>query len=363
MQTPDVAAILDAFNLCGDLAGVTKINDGHINETLSLHMKSAPHARYILQRINDTVFPHPDQLMDNFVRVTHFIRKKLQALGEDPERGTIHLVRTRQDNRPYHVDRLGRLWRLFPAAAHTVAVSRPEKPEQMYEAGRGFGRFQALLSDFPATELYEVIPSFHDTAKRVDAFEKAVSEDPQGRAASAAAEIDFVRAHADDAPLIQNLLEQGKIPTRVTHNDTKINNVLLDATSYEAVCVIDLDTVMPGSLLYDFGDAIRSGANTAEEDEPDLSRVCLDIALYEAYAKGFLQEMRDITPLEKSLLPFAARIITYECGTRFLTDYLLGDVYFRTHRPQQNLERARTQFQLVKEMLALEPQMHALINT
>lgn len=362
MQSPDVAAIVAAFDLPGQIAEAKPVTDGHINETVSVMLQGTPQVRYILQRINNTVFPHPDQLMDNYVRVTRFIRKKLQDLGEDAERGTIHLVRTRAGRKPYHLDDQGKYWRLFPAAPHTVTLMRPEKPAQMYEAGRGFGRFQWLLSDFPARELYEVIPGFHDTAMRVAAFEKAVAEDPEGRAAGVATEIAFVRAHAADASRILNLLESGELPTRVTHNDTKINNVLLDATTYEAVCVIDLDTVMPGSLLYDFGDAIRSGTNTADEDEADLSKVHLDLALYEAYARGFLQEMQDITPLEKELLPFSARLLTYECGTRFLTDYLLGDAYFRISRPTQNLDRARTQFRLVAEMIEREAEIRRMLE-
>lgn len=359
MQSPDVASIVAAFDLPGQIAEAETVTDGHINDTVSLVLQGNPQSRYILQRINTTVFPHPDQLMENYVRVTRFIRKKLQAMGEDAERGTIHLVRTRQGGKPYYRDERGRYWRLFPAAPHTITLMRPEKPEQMYEAGRGFGRFQWLLSDFQAKELYEVIPGFHDTAKRVEAFEQAVAQDPEGRAAGVATEIAFVRAHAKDAPRIQDLLESGELPTRATHNDTKINNVLLDATTFEAVCVIDLDTVMPGSLLYDFGDAIRSGTNTAEEDEVDLSKVHFDMALYEAYTRGFLKEMHDITPLERTLMPFAAKLLTYECGTRFLTDYLLGDAYFRIHRQGQNLDRARTQFRLMEEMLAYEPQMSA----
>lgn len=325
---------------------VEPYGNGHINDTYIAD--SEP--RYILQRINHAIFKNPDQVMSNIVGVTEFLREKIIAAGGDPERETLRVIKTvNGDN--YYKTSDGNYFRMYNYVENAVSYEMVESPEQFCQAARAFGRFQNMLADYPAEKLYDTIPFFHDTVKRFGDFEKAVADDLAGRRASVQKEIDFVLARKADAAVILDAIAAGKVPVRVTHNDTKLNNVMLDATTGEGVCVIDLDTVMPGSLLYDYGDALRFGASSGAEDEVDLDKIYFDLELFEAFTKGFLGEVRDkLTPTEIELLPFSAKLLTYECGMRFLGDYLSGDTYFKIHREHHNLDRARTQFKLVADI-------------
>ncbi len=345
------------FAVGQEIRGIVQHNVGHINQTYIVTLGDGQ--RVILQRINTQVFPEAVELVRNIALVTEFLRGKLVAQGGDPQRETLTLLPA-PDGKPFYMDATGGLWRAFPFIEGTTSVMRVADASQLYQAGRAFGRFQNLLSDFPAGQLFPVIPHFHDTGMRYAALDRAVAEDALGRAQDVAAEIAFARARAGEAGVLQALLDSGELPLRVTHNDTKINNVLMDVRTGEAVCVVDLDTVMPGAMLFDFGDAIRSGCNTADEDERDLDAVRFSLDFYRAFARGFLEQTSaTMTDREKKLLAFSARMLTYECGIRFLTDHLQGDVYFHIERPGQNLDRARTQFKLVAEM---ERQQQAMLD-
>ena len=318
-------------------------------------------SRAILQRINRKVFPDIPALMENVAGVTAFLRRVVSREGGDPGRECLRLIPA-LDGGSYAVDSEGEYWRVYAFVEHTATLQTAETPEQLHSAGVAFGRFQRRLDGYPAATLHEIIPRFHDTASRYEDFERAVAEDRMGRAASAAEEIAFVRARRGEAGRLVSLLERGELPLRVTHNDTKLNNVLLDEKTFAPMCVIDLDTVMPGLSLYDFGDSIRFGASTAAEDETDLSRVSCDLNLFESYTRGFLSECGALlTDAERELLPFGAKMMTYECGMRFLADYLAGDTYFRIHRPAHNLDRCRTQFKLVADMEVKTAEMNAAV--
>ncbi|MCL2544282.1 MAG: aminoglycoside phosphotransferase family protein [Clostridia bacterium] len=342
------------------IASVLRNEDGHINDTFIVEIIGGDTRRFIMQRVNDRVFTDPQALMRNMTMVTEYLRERVKEQGGDVDREVLTLWRT-AEGKVLHRACDGGLWRAFTFVEGALTVQRVTCAEQLYEAGSAFGRFQNLLSEFAARELAPVIPDFHNTRARFAALEAAIQGNPLDRAAGVRAEIDFALARRQDARVLQDLLDAHQLPLRVTHNDTKINNVMLDADTGHAVCVIDLDTVMPGSMLFDFGDAIRSGVNTADEDETDLSRVRVDLDYYRAFARGFLEQTgSSMTELERELLPFAAKMMTYECGIRFLTDHLLGDAYFRIHRPGHNLDRARTQFKLVAEMERLEPELRRI---
>ncbi|MDR3051119.1 MAG: aminoglycoside phosphotransferase family protein [Oscillospiraceae bacterium] len=331
------------------ILGIHRNDAGHINDTYALTL-AAPAGRIILQRVNTTVFTQPVQLMENMVRITDFLRRRLAEAGGDPDRETLRPLPD-ADGGYLYWDADGAPWRAFPYIEGTVTHQRVTDAAQLYEAGCAFGRFQCLLDGFPAGVLHEVIPRFHDTARRCRALQDAEAADPIGRAASVRRELAFAGERFASAGLLQTLLDTGELPLRVTHNDTKINNVLMDKDTGHAVCVIDLDIVMPGSLLFDFGDAIRSGVNTADEDERDLDRVRMDADCYRAFTQGFLRHIAGhLTPRERALLPVAARLMTYECGVRFLTDHINGDTYFHISRPGHNLDRARTQFHLLAQL-------------
>lgn len=321
--------------------------EGHINDTFLAEMGSG---KYILQRINHHVFQDPEKLMENIVRVTEYLHNKIANRGGCPERETLIVIKTVNGKNLYCTED-GDYFRMYRFVENSKTYQAVENPEQFYESGKAFGRFQNDLADFPAGKLYDTIENFHHTANRFEKFLEAVEEDRAGRKASVESEIDFVLSRKNDTKVIVDLIEKGEIPVRVTHNDTKLNNILFDNETDKALCVIDLDTVMPGSMLYDFGDAIRFGASTAAEDECCLEKVTCSLPLFEAFTKGFLEELKQsITPKEKELLPFSAKLITLECGMRFLTDYLNGDTYFKIHRPGHNLDRCRTQFRLVTDM-------------
>ncbi len=338
-------------------SSISNYGNGHINST---YCTETP--KYILQRINNNVFKDPYKLMENIDNVTKFIRKKIEAAGGNPDRETLTVMKTKTGEDLYKYDD-DNYFRVYKFIGDTKTVEDDKTYNDLYNAGIGFGRFQRMLDDFPAEILHETIVDFHHTPKRVEALKQAIKEDKAGRAAEVKEEIDFALQCAEFADTVTNKIESGEIPVRVTHNDTKINNILFDAVTGEAVAVIDLDTVMPGSVLYDFGDTLRMGASTAAEDEVDLSKVNFDIKAFEMFAKGFLQETKDtLNETEISLLPFSAKLLTYECGIRFLTDYLNGDTYFKIHRPNHNIDRARNQFKLVRDMAENEEKMTAVIN-
>ena len=324
---------------------------GHINTTYCLYYdrESRPPMRVILQKINTGIFRDPDGLMRNISLVTEHIRQK-NATSPDVDRCTLTVIPT-VDGKDYYRHENGDCYRAYVFVENSFSLQQVENAVQFESLAATFGEFQNQLADFDASKLVESIPNFHNTAKRYEAFEQAVKDNLAGRADTVKDEIAFARARKDDASLLVKELEAGNLPLRVTHNDTKLNNVLYDADSQKAVCVIDLDTVMPGLVHYDFGDSIRFGASTAAEDEKDLSKVEMDLNLFEAYARGFLASCgKALTEKEIAYLPFSAKLMTYECGIRFLSDYLNGDTYFKIHYPDQNLDRCRTQFKLVADM-------------
>lgn len=334
---------------------------GHINDTFAVYAADGSR-RFIMQRIATDTFKDPAGLMDNICGVTEFLRKKIVARGGDPERETLNVIRTR-DGKAYFTDSDGGAWRAYTFVEDTICLQKVENEKDFYTVAETFGNFQKLLADYPAATLHETIARFHDTPNRYANFEKALAADSMGRAKDVAEEIAFVQAHEADCHVLKDLLDAGKLPLRVTHNDTKLNNVLIDKDTGKGICVIDLDTVMPGLSLHDFGDSIRFGANDCDEDEPDQNKVHFSLHLYDVFTKGFLCANGDaMTDLEKDCLPWGAKLMTLECGMRFLTDYLEGDHYFHIQRPGQNLDRARTQFTLVKGMEAEWNGMKAVVE-
>lgn len=351
------------FQYEGRLIKDIPFGNGHINDTflLTFEVRRMGHLNVILQRMNKRVFANPVQLMDNIMGVTGYLREKIAESGGNPERETLTIIPA-TDGKPYYQDSFGDYWRSYIFITDATSFDQVERPEQFYQSGLAFGRFQRLLADYPADTLYEVVKGFHDTKARFEVFKKAVEEDVAGRAAGAADEIRFVLEREELAGYLGECQRRGEIPIRVTHNDTKLNNVMLDNRTGKGICVIDLDTVMPGLAVNDFGDSIRFGASTAAEDETDLSKVSCSMELFEAYTKGFLEGCGGrLTPAEVELLPMGAKVMTYECGMRFLTDYLQGDIYFKIHREQHNLDRCRTQFQLVRDMEEKWEQMKEIV--
>ena len=343
MNTPTRAEqILTKFHLQGNVISCKEFGSGHINDTYKVDTDD-DHC-YILQRINKFVFNNPVEVMQNVSAVTDFLRTTLKCPRE-----TLHFIRT-DENLRYFVDENDDCWRCYEFT-DGICLEAPESEEDFYQSAIAFGRFQEMLSDFPADTLHETIPMFHNTVNRYRLFKEALDVDRVGRASTIAEEVEFIMEREDEAGTICRLLESGELPLRVTHNDTKINNVLLDKENRKALCVLDLDTVMPGSSLYDYGDSIRFGASTAAEDEKDLDKVWCDMELFRTYTEGFLEGCNgSLTDLEVEMLPMGAKMMTLECGIRFLADYLNGDTYFRTHYEGQNLDRARTQFKLVADM-------------
>ncbi len=352
------------FSFEGEPVDAKPYGCGHINDTYCVCCERAgePQRRYILQRVNNNVFKDVPALMENMVKVTAYLRRVVIAAGGNPDRECLTLIPTKAGE-PYYTAPDGRYWRAFNFIENAITYQTAAKPEHFYYAGCAFGRFQKLLADYPSATLHETIPNFHNTASRYRDFEAAVAENVSGRAAAVAEEIAFVRARKDDMGILVDKLAAGELPLRVTHNDTKLNNVMLDDVTSRPVCVIDLDTVMPGLSLYDFGDSIRFGSNPAAEDERDLSKVYCDLGLFEQYTRGFLEECGDmLTPEEIRLLPFSAKMMTLECGMRFLADHIAGDTYFKIHRPGHNLDRCRTQFKLVADMEKKMDDMAAIVN-
>ena len=349
-----IAQVLARFSLPERPVSAERYGNGHINETYLVKISSGK--RYILQKVNTSIFKNIDVLMSNLEAITSHLSKQT-----DDERRVMRLVKT-TDGRSYlrHAD--GTAWRMFVFVENSVCLQKPECAEDVYQCAVAFGEFQHLLRDFPADTLQETIPNFHNTPDRYRIFHEVLEKDPVGRAKEVQAEIAFALARESGAGVLVELLEAGKLPLRVTHNDTKINNVMLDADTKTALCVVDLDTVMPGLSLYDYGDAVRCSAATAEEDEKKLSNMEMSLELYETYTRGFLTACPDLTPLELEMLPAGAKTIALELGVRFLTDYLDGDRYFANHRPGHNLDRCRAQFKLVADMEKKWEQMHAIVK-
>ncbi len=356
--------VIGAYAFQGTLISDGLFGNGHINDTLVLNYEIGKMGRMkvILQRINREVFHDPEKVMENLVGVTGFLRHRIEERGGDPLRETLNVIPT-GEGASFYRDSQGEYWRAFVFITDASCYDLIQNKQEFYEIGLAFGNFQAMLAEYPAGSLHETIAGFHDTRSRFAAFKKAVEEDVAGRADEARAEIDFVLAREDVANYFSERLDRGELTLRVTHNDTKINNIMIDNRTGKAICVIDLDTVMPGLVMYDFGDAIRFGASTAAEDEKDLDKVACDMELYELFTKGFLAGCDGrLTPEEIALLPMGAKVMTYECGMRFLTDYLQGDVYFKIHRPEHNLDRCRTQFKLVADMEKKWEQMREIVS-
>ncbi len=366
VENPACAKIeeaITAFDLDGKLIDGKPYGNGHINDTFLLTYETKEGSRrYILQRMNHSIFKKPQQLMDNVVNVTQYLREVIKKQGGDPDRETLNVVKTR-DGGNYYEDSAHNFWRVFLYIEGTLCFDQAESARDFYDSAVAFGNFQRMLAGYPAKELHETIPNFHNTPSRFRDFQKAVQEDKMGRASVAMQEIAFALEREKDTSVLLDLLAEGKLSLRVTHNDTKLNNILFDADTKKALCIIDLDTVMPGLSHYDFGDSIRTGASTGAEDEKDLSKIELDLDLFEAFTKGFLEGCGgSLTEKEIEMLPMGAKLMTYECGIRFLADFLEGDVYFKIHREGHNLDRARTQFKLVKDMEAKWNQMMAVVD-
>lgn len=362
-DAPVLAEVLDSFSFPETLLGAVHYGQGHINDTFCVlcQPQEGDCIRYILQGLSSAAFPHPEELMANFIGITSYLREKIIANGGDPLRETLSLVKTK-DGRDFYTDASGKVWRLTPFIENTDCF-QSATPELFEASARAFGRFQYMLQGYPAETLYETIVKFHDTENRYAKFLTALEADKLGRAKDIQEEIRFVLDRKDDCSVALQALRDGRLPLRVTHNDTKLNNILIDRDTHEGICVIDLDTTMPGLSINDFGDSIRFGANHSKEDEKDLSKVNFDISLYEAYTRGFLEGARgSLTEAELEYLPWGARLMTLECGIRFLTDYLDGDHYFHIHYPEQNLDRTRTQFKLVSDMEAQFEQMGEVVR-
>lgn len=344
--------IVPKFAIEGTLTEAVPYGSGHINDTVRLTcaLENGGQKRYILQRMNDGIFKNPVELMENVMNVTSFLRKKIVERGGDPERETLNVIRT-VDGDNFLKDEDRDFWRMYIFIENATSFDMVRTPEDFYNSAVSFGNFQLLLQDYPAATLHETIPNFHNTVSRFADFKKAVEEDVCGRAKEVQDEIRFVMEREADTHVICDALANGEIPLRVTHNDTKLNNIMIDNETGKGICVIDLDTVMPGSALYDYGDSIRFGASTGAEDEKNLELINCDMGLFEIYTKGYVEGCGgSLTEKEIRMLPMGAKLMTLECGMRFLADYLQGDVYFKIHRPEHNLDRARTQFKLVADM-------------
>lgn len=352
------------FQIYGEILHAEPCKIGHINETFAAtYAQGGTRVRYIHQKINQSVFKDPESLMDNVTRVTGHIRGKLSRRGErDVTRKALTLVPAR-DGRAFHRNGDGDYWRTFFFVEGAQTYEAVQTTAQAYEAGYAFGNFQSLLVDLPGGRLVETIPGFHNTRKRFEQLQQAVTEDHCNRVQSAAAEIEFALQHEGIVDVLLQALASGQIPERITHNDTKFNNVMLDNESGSQICVLDLDTVMPGLVLYDFGDMVRTTTSSTLEDERDLSRIEMQMPMFESLARGYVEAAGNfLTPAEKALLGFSGKLITFTIGLRFLTDYLAGDKYFRVHRPGHNLDRCRTQFKLVESIEQQEEAMQKLID-
>lgn len=342
--------LIGQFNIEGEPIEVIQYGQGHINDTyrVTTRLYDGQEKRYILQRINHLIFKEPIKLMDNIKGVTEHIRKKVMLFGGDAKKECLNVISTKEGS--HYLQEAGQYFRCYDFIEGARTYQKVDGPEDFYKSGQALGRFQALLSDYDGKTLHETIKNFHNTEERFKDFCAAVLKDPKGRVRECGEEIEFFMARESDTQIINRLINEEAIPIRVTHNDTKYNNVMIDDVTREAVCLVDLDTVMPGVSLYDFGDSIRSGATTALEDEKDLRKVKFDLSLFRAYTEGYMSLGSFLTETEIRYLPFSAKIMTYECGMRFLKDYIEGDIYYKIDHPEHNLDRARNQIKLVLDM-------------
>ena len=358
-----IESIVNQFCTEGEVVSYEPFGNGHINDTKLVTNKVGDKTvQYVLQKINKNVFKRPDLLMENYVGVTKFIRAKIEKMGGDPLREVLNAIPAK-DGKPYVIDENGDFWRLLVYVTDSMSYDKVERPVQFYESAVSFGNFQYMLRDYPAHTLHETIVNFHNTPDRFRQLTEAIENNVAGRLSEVSAEVEFARAREGFTHTLEEAHKAGKLPLRVTHNDTKLNNILFDVNTGNPLCVVDLDTIMPGYSVNDFGDSIRFGATTALEDETDLSIVNFDISLYELYVKGFIEGAKGgLTEGELELLPIGAIMMTFECGMRFLADYLNGDTYFRIHRPTHNLDRCRNQFKLVADMEAHLDEMKAIVK-
>ena len=363
MNQAQIFLIAEQFQFQGKPISVTECTTGHINSTYFVDCSSDDGlSRYVMQIVNTSIFKNPDQVMRNILHVTKHIENKLIATGGDAKRGTLHVIYAKNGHYAYE-DCEGRYWRAYEFVENATCYQAVESEEMFTKVGKAFGVFQRQLADFDASLLHESIPNFHNTEDRFNQFITAMENDAAGRRESVREEIAFVLRRQDACSFINERIADGRIPLRVTHNDTKLNNIMLDNETGEGICVIDLDTVMPGSVLADFGDSIRFGASSAAEDETDLDKVFVRLEMFDAFAKGFIEGLdHSLTEEEILALPMGAYILTLETGIRFLTDYLNGDTYFRTSYTQHNLDRARNQFKLVSDMEQKMDQMNLIIR-
>ena len=354
---------IQGFDIPGTFLNCKPCGNGHINDTYMMEFEeNGAVSRYSLQHMNRTVFTDPVSLMENILHVTDYLKEEILRQGGDAQRETLDFVHAKTGE-PYFVDSYGEYWRAYHFIEDAYSLEELSSSDDFYESAVAFGHFQKMLANFPADTLHETIAGFHDTKSRFAAFEEAVAKDICQRAAGVQEEIQFVKDRYDVACALGDLQEKGILPLRVTHNDTKSNNVLIDETTKKGLCVIDLDTVMPGLSVNDFGDSIRFGASTGAEDEKDLSKISCSMELYEVYVKGFLKGCAGIlTTAEIECLPLGAKVMTYECGMRFLADYLSGDTYFKIDYPTHNLDRARTQFKLVADMESKWDEMQSIVR-
>jgi Ser/Thr protein kinase RdoA (MazF antagonist) len=360
-----IDAVISHFTLRGTLIKAERFGSGLINDTYFCEFSEGDTRRnYVLQRINTAVFRHPEHVMENVEVVTAHIVSRLLAEGvQDPYTVTLALIPTRYDGRTFYRDDSGAYWRMLHYIEAGTAFETVKDVRHGFEVGRGLGRFQSLVSDLSPEQLHDTLPGFHHTPRYLKEFDDAVKADVKNRATDINAEATFVSRWRYLAPLLTDLMNSGQIPVRVVHNDPKVNNVLIHKATGEALCMIDLDTVKPGIVHFDFGDCVRSAANSAGEDAEDISKVCLDLPLFEAVARGYLREVSGfLTEKEKEMLPASVKVITFELGLRFLTDYLRGDTYFRIKYPDHNLHRARVQFKLLESIEKAEEDITFIVK-
>lgn len=365
MKNQNVSDMAARFQIGGTVVSVAPYGNGHINDTYVVDCagQGGRVCRYILQRINHHIFKDVPALMTNIIRTTGHIRERVEREGQgDIDRRVLRVVPSAEGD-DFLQDERGDFWRMYIFITGARTYDAIQSPQQAFEVARAFGRFQVALADLPAPRLHETIPAFHHTRSRFEALTEAVRRDSHGRVESASEEISFALGRESLVDVLLNHQQAGDIPERITHNDTKLNNVMIDDVTGEGICVIDLDTIMPGLALYDFGDMVRTATNTGAEDGGSLSRVSSDMGLFEALVKGYLEATGNVlTAAEKSLLAFSGRLITFEIGIRFLTDYLSGDTYFKTHREGHNLDRCRSQFRLLTSLEDQQTAMQHLVD-
>lgn len=356
--------VLEAINFKGDIVNVKSFGSGIINDTFLVVCKNNDNKeeKYILQKINHSIFKNVEKLMENYCNVCDYLKEVVKNNHGDIDRQTITVIPTKE-GKSFFKDSLGSYWRAIKFISNTITYDVLESANDFYKAGKAFGEFQNMLSGYKAETLYESIPNFHNTKERFKTFLSAIENNKANRLDKVIEEVSFILERKNDTSMLLDMYEKGELPLRVTHNDTKISNILMDEKTKEGICVIDLDTIMPGLSLYDFGDAIRSGATHALEDEKDLSKVYVDLEFFEAFTKGFLEGTDgSLTKNEIKMLPMGAKVITLEQGIRFLTDYLDGDVYYKTSYEEQNLDRTRTQLKLVRDMELKWDKLNSIVD-